>query len=108
MHFESIIRQKVFSQGTYIIKQGDEPSFGFLIQKGEVELTAEGMNDDEELSAGVFVGDVEAMLIGKKSRLSAKAVSDCTVFIAEKADLLEFLNANPKHLLTFSTAYFFD
>lgn len=90
-------------------KIGEKPTFGFLIQKGEFELVSEKNPDDEEdFSAGAFVGDFPAMIKGTNCTCTVKAVSKGIIYAIRQKDILHLLEENPKLLLIFSTLQYFE
>ena len=109
VQLELILTERKIGEGEILWKTGEEPQFGFLIQKGDFEVIRQvAPGEDEECSAGAFIGDFPAMIRGTKATCAVKALSKGIIYSISKKDILHLLEENPKLLVVFSTLQFFD
>ena len=93
---EAIVRsceQVSYSEGEWIIRQGDASSALHMIVEGEVATVI----DDEDrriLSKGSFFGEV-SVLLGEPASASITARSPVTCLVVPGSDVPEFLLAHP-------------
>ncbi len=96
------------SVGEMLFQAGQEPSRVYLLGDARVELATrhslDGMSQAVPLKpfgAGAVVGDIDAVLDGFASSMSAQVVSAGSVYAVEREDLGRFFEDNPGVLLSF-------
>jgi small-conductance mechanosensitive channel/CRP-like cAMP-binding protein len=92
------IKPVVFSEGEYIIKQGEEGDTFFIINDGKVEVSAVDPNNDvfllRSMEKGGFFGEISA-LTGEPRSASVKALKDTELLMLKKDDFNVLLKKFP-------------
>jgi len=85
-------------------KTGDPATFAFLIEKGEFEVKRDEDEDEDDYTAGSFIGEFAAIVKGGGvCGNTCKAVANSTIYYVEQDDLSHFLHKNPKLLVLLSS-----
>jgi diguanylate cyclase len=80
-------------QGEYLFREGDAPSVAYLIESGEVEVSADRDGKRwvlSKLGAGDLLGEM-AVIDDAPRTASARALSDCVLFQIDRAQISERL-----------------
>jgi small-conductance mechanosensitive channel/CRP-like cAMP-binding protein len=92
------IKPVVYSEGEYVIKQGEEGDTFFIINNGRVEVSAVDPNNDvfllKTMEKGSFFGEISA-LTGEPRSASVKALTDTELFMLRKDDFNVLLKRFP-------------
>jgi len=90
---------RLYVEGEFIIKQGDNTTELYVIESGEVSVLAS--RDDEtaievtRLRDGDFFGEMAA-LTGETRRASVQATKECTLLVLNKSALSELFERSPE------------
>jgi CRP-like cAMP-binding protein len=82
-----------------LFKAGDEGDALYLVKGGRIEIFNPSKEEDDpsrkiaEISEGGFFGEM-ALVSASPRNASAKAVTDCEVFVLSKEDFTKLLNTN--------------
>jgi small-conductance mechanosensitive channel/CRP-like cAMP-binding protein len=92
------IKPVIFSDGEYVIKQGEEGDTFFIINRGKVEISAVDPNNDvfllRNMEKGDFFGEISA-LTGEPRTASVKAAGDVELLMLRKDDFNVLLKKFP-------------
>lgn len=109
---EMILKKKVYDKDSIVWVKDTKTEFAILVNKGSLifyEINDEGkqvMIEGDELGAGSFAGDINAMIANVANTTNLKAQEDTEVYLISKKDMLKFLNKNPGiYLLMKNTIY---
>lgn len=96
---------RTYSRGDLIIEAGASADAAFLIEEGHVRLIAHSKEGEsfEDLSNGVFFGHM-ALLTGKPYAVTARAITDLSVWFLSRSAYLALIKPRPAIKLAFSRA----
>lgn len=95
-----------FGPGEAIVKQGDESSELFIIDRGEVEIEVASIHSTKtkpkqlsvaKLGAGAFFGEM-SLLTGQPRKATVRALSECELLVVGHDAFNDTLNAVPEVL----------
>ncbi|MBI2191156.1 MAG: glucose-6-phosphate dehydrogenase [Planctomycetes bacterium] len=84
-----------YGPGDFIIKKGEKGSEMYVINRGEVEVLDGKGKVLSNLSDGNFFGEI-GLLLSTERTASIRAISDCDLFMLEKADFTKALREYPQ------------
>jgi CRP-like cAMP-binding protein len=91
-------RTRRFTQGEFLVKEGEEATAFFLICEGQAEVVKGVGSDDERVVGHLtnrdFFGEM-ALLDGFPRSASVRAVSDCECLVLARWDFLGVLKTSP-------------
>jgi len=90
-----MLKPVVYGPGEYVIKKGEAGHEMYFINRGRVEVLDASGKGISELTDGNFFGEV-GLLFSQERTASVRAVSDCDLFVLEKADLMKALKDHPQ------------
>eukprot|EP00958_Prasinococcus_capsulatus_P002180 scaffold201_cov405-Prasinococcus_capsulatus_cf.AAC.4 len=106
--FEPVWKERVYKDGEYLMKKGEEGAEMFFLNKGEVEILADAIDMDSQRSfdletiavrrMGEFVGEIALVGdegVSNKRTASVRAKGVVEVLVVAKADLHEKLRNDP-------------
>ena len=92
-------KQKNFSAGTILFKEGDVGKQFYLIHKGEVEIFKTLHTDERVTMTTLGPGDIfgEMAIVGDQTRAaSSECKTDCILAVADGDDLDALITSNPE------------
>ena len=98
------LRRQRYPQGAVIFREGDAGDAMYVVESGQLEVTA-GIGDSEHplayLGPGSFVGEI-ALLLDQPRSATLKVVIDADLWVLHKHDLEELLAEYPAIALHFT------
>ncbi|MEW6042421.1 MAG: cyclic nucleotide-binding domain-containing protein, partial [Elusimicrobiota bacterium] len=94
----SCMKQRLFSEGEFIIYQGEAGNSLFLIARGVVRVSREENGTKRDLAtlfAGDFFGEM-ALLHNEPRSASIQAITSCTLYELSRYDLNRFVDFHPR------------
>jgi small-conductance mechanosensitive channel len=91
--------QRMYAPGEVIVRQGDESSELYIIERGEVTVTVRRQNGETELDLarlgpGKFFGEM-ALVTGDKRQATVRAVSACELLAVGREAMQRILEKTP-------------
>ena len=86
-------RAELLASGEPVVRQGDAPDYCYIVQRGQVEVVAEGADGPRVLAMlgpGALFGET-ALLTGAPRNSTVRAVHGALVLRMDGADLLELM-----------------
>ncbi len=91
-----LIKEVHFKPGEKIIKENFTDTKLFILRKGKVEVTKEGIRLTTIEDKGTYIGEISSIL-GIPRNATVTAVSDVSLYLVEKVS--DFLKQNPEAAL---------
>lgn len=97
---------KIFKENEVLWSFHEDPTYAILIQRGRFLLIREKGKLENICESGYYIGEVESMLKGNKTKTKVVCLEEGSAFILYKNEFLMFLNKNPGLLVYFSDIEF--
>ncbi len=90
-----MLKPVAYGPGEYVIEKGEVGHEMYFISRGRAEVLDSSGRAISELTDGDFFGEV-GLLFSQERTASVRAVSDCDLFVLDKADLMNALKDHPQ------------
>lgn len=107
MQFEMMMKEKHIAEGQLLWKETEEAYFVCLLYRGSMKLTNTITKEQVMIKEGMFVGDVEAILLDTVHITQLEVLQTSLVFQIDKVDLISYLKRNPGFFITYGQSKYF-